>query len=319
MRRHSALRSLAAATLLLVALTACGGSSDSTSAVGSTSSATAKAGTIKSIFFANPLPSYPDWGTADRCFKAETERLGIKGVTQGPTGLQIQDQFVLDRISQAIAQDYDAIMMVPITPSAYDPLIKRAKDKDMYVATLNTGDSTKNQNFVVGTDYQTQGKLVAGELGKREGQQNVDVIINAFKDNLPPNVKVVDTAFDGGDPSKTADVVSAMLTANPETNIVFSWEGTAVGGITTAIKEKKKVGTVFGVVNDLTDQVVAGIKGGTLYGTSRQHFCDMAKQSVQNFVALSEGKTVAPVNDSGVTFVTKDNLEQVLADAKKES
>ena len=88
------------------------------------------------------------------------------------------------------------------------------------------------------------------------------MIINAFKKHLPSNVKVVATAFDSGDPSKTADVAEQMLTAHPEINIVFSWEGTAVAGITTAIKEKDKVGKVFGVVNDLTPQVVDGISGG---------------------------------------------------------
>jgi ribose transport system substrate-binding protein len=73
------------------------------------------------------------------------------------------------------------------------------------------------------------------------------------------------------------DVAEQLLTAHPETNILFSWEGTAVAGITAAIKEKGKTGHVFGVVNDLTPQVVDGIRGGTIYGTSRQHFCDMAK------------------------------------------
>ena len=59
------------------------------------------------------------------------------------------------------------------------------------------------------------------------------MIINAFKSHLPPNVKVVATAFDGGDPSKTVDVAEQLLTAHPETNILFSWEGTAVAGISS--------------------------------------------------------------------------------------
>ena len=57
-------------------------------------SSSASSRPIKSIFFANPLPAYPDWGTANKCFAAETKRLGIKGVSQGPTGLQVNDQFV---------------------------------------------------------------------------------------------------------------------------------------------------------------------------------------------------------------------------------
>ena len=161
---------------------------------------------------------------------------------------------------------------------------------------------------------------------KRDGQQNVgiitnapggigDTIINAFKEDLPPNVTVVATAFDNADPAKTADVAAQMLTANPEINIIFSWEGTAVAGIITAIKEKDKVGEVFGVVNDLTPQVVDGIKEGTIYGTSQQHFCEMAKQSVDKLIAVSQGEEVPAATDTGTTFVTKDNLDAVLAEA----
>jgi len=231
------------------AATAAGGASPAASeaAGGSPSAGASAAAGVKSIFFANPLPAYPDWGTADKCFNDETAKLGIKGVTQGPTGLSINDQFVLDRISQAIAGDYDGLMAVPITPPAYDSLFERAKKDGMYIATLNTGDATKNQDFTVGTDYPTQGAQVAAEIAKRSGQQNVgiitnaaggigDTIINAFKKDLPPNVAVVATAFDNADPAKTADVAAQMLTAHPEINIIFSWEGTAVAGITTAIK-----------------------------------------------------------------------------------
>ena len=324
----------------IVAVAGCGGSAASGSApaastaatpAGSTAASVAPSGSaqasgVKSIFFANPLPAYPDWGLADKCFNAETAKLGIKGVTQGPTGLAINDQFVLDRISQAIAGDYDGLMAVPITPPAYDSLFERAKKDGMYIATLNTGDATKLQDFTVGTDYPTQGAQVAANIAKRSGQQNVgiitnapggigDVIINAFNKDLPANVKVVATAFDNADPAKTADVAAQMLTAHPEINIIFSWEGTAVAGITTAIKEKNKVGQVFGVVNDLTPQVVDGIKEGTIYGTSQQHFCEMAKQSVDKLVAVSKGEQVPAATDTGTTFVTKDNLDAVLAEA----
>ena len=285
---------------------------------------------IKAIFFANPLPSYPEFATANRCFAAQAKKLHIKGVSQGPTGLQINDQFVLDRITQAIAQkSYDALIAVPITPPAYEGLFKRAKKQGMRIATLNTGAATTTQDFEVGTDYSHQGAKVALNIASRGGQQNVGivtnqpggiggVIIDAFQKNLRPNVKVVATAFDSGDPTKTADVVEAMLTAHPEINIVFSWEGTAVPGITTAIKEKNLVGKVFGVVNDLTPQVVDGIRNGTLYGTSRQHFCIMAKDAVSLLVAKSKGKKVPAQIDTGTTFVTLANLDSVLAQAKKE-
>jgi len=319
--------SLAVAAIGFVTLAACSSSSSSSGSPGSAASSPAQA---EVDLLRQPAARLSRLGHREQVLRVGDGEARHQGGDARPDRLQVNDQFVLDRISQAIAQNYNALMAVPITPSAYEPLFQRAKSQGMEIATLNTGTATKDQNLEVGTDYGTQGAKVAANIGMRPGQQNVgiitnapggigDVIINAFKSHLPPNVKVVATAFDSGDPSKTVDVAEQLLTAHPETNILFSWEGTAVAGITAAIKEKGKVGHVFGVVNDLTPQVVDGIRGGTIYGTSRQHFCDMAKKAVDLLVAVSQGKQVPPTTDTGTTFVTKGNLDTVLAEAKDES
>jgi ABC-type sugar transport system substrate-binding protein len=318
-------------TALSVAIAGCA-TSPSSSAGGapaasssSASSSTAAQGKLKSIFFANPLPAYPDWGTANKCFYAEVKKFGLTGVSQGPTGLQINDQFVLDSISQALAEHYSAMIVVPITPSEYQPIMQRARAQGMMVATLNTGSSTSAQNFEIGTSYPALGQEVAKNIGARGGQQYLGLVTNgpggigatifsSLEANLPANVHLVATAYDNGDPSKTEDAVAQMLIAHPNINVIYSWEGTAVAGISAAIKQQNRVGKTAGVVNDLTPQVIAGIKDGTIYGTNRQHFCLMAQDAVKDFVAVSRGQTVPPLTDTGTTFVTKANLQQVLAE-----
>jgi len=326
--RCSKAAALIVATAVCAAAAGCASSASSSSS-GSTSSPSSSAarGKLKSIFFANPLPAYPDWATANKCFYAEVKKFGLTGVSQGPTGLQVNDQFVLDRISQAMAQHYSAMMVVPITPSEYQPIIQRARSQDMMVATLNTGSSTTAQNFEVGTDYATLGAHVAQSIGKRGGQQYLGLVTNgpggigatifqALESHLPPNVHVVATAYDNANPSKTEDAVAQMLIGHPNINVIYSWEGTAVAGISAAIKQQNRVGKTVAVVNDLTSQVIAGLHDGTIYGTNWQHFCLMAKTAVDDFVALSQGKKVPAQTDSGTTFVTKANLNQVLAEAK---
>lgn len=275
-----------------------------------------------SIGFANPLPAYPVWAEADKCFNDAVAKAGIKGQTSGPTGLQVDNQFVLDRISQYIATGSKAIIVVPIDGPMYEPLMKEAKDKGMFVVTLNTGDTTTTQDVQLGTDYANQGALVAENIAKREGPQNVIVLGNqptgvhrVFVDGFLKgaakyaNVKLVNETYDQGDPAQTVDVVSRALTGHPEANVVLSWEGNAVSGITTAIKEKDLVGKVVGVVNDITPEVVAGIKDGTIYGSSKQNFCGMASGAVDAIVKLSKGETVPKNIDTGITFVTAGNLE----------
>ena len=131
--------------------------------------ANAFAGTakLKSIYFANPLPNYPVWAQANKCFTAETKKLGIPGTTSGPSGLTVNNQFVFDRISQAIANGVGAIIMVPIVPDQFTPLMKQAQAKGILVATLNTGNTTTAQNVELGTDYTGQGKTIVANLAKR--------------------------------------------------------------------------------------------------------------------------------------------------------
>lgn len=277
------------------------------------------------IGFANPLPAYPVFVEADKCFKETSAKLGINGQTSGPTGLQVDNQFVLDRLSQYIATGAKGIILVPFDGPMYEPVMKEAKSKGMFVVTMNTGDTTKTQDVQVGTDYGNQGKVVAQNLAARSGQQNVIILgnqptgvhrvfVNGFEAAAKsfPNVKMVAEGFDSGDPSQTTDVVSRIMTAHPEANVVLSWEGNAVAGITTAIKEKGAVGKVVAVVNDMTPEVVAGLKDGTIYGTSRQNFCAMASKGVESIVALSKGEKVEKNIDTGITFVTKANLEAEL-------
>jgi ABC-type sugar transport system substrate-binding protein len=318
------------ATVLAVGLllTACGDNSANDSDATAASGSDSASGDVKNIFFANPLPAYPDWAAAGNCFEQALEDNGIEGAVQGPTGLQMQDQFVLDRISQAITSgDYDGIVMVPIQPAKYAPFVKGAKDAGMHVATMQL--PAPGADFTVGTDAAKYGADVAKAIGERPGEQNVvvitdaaggigDVFIKPFEASLPANVKIAATGYDAADPTKTADVVGQSLTAHPEANVVWTWEGTGAAGITTAIKEKGLEGEVVGVTNDLTDQAVAGIRDGLIYGTMRQHFCDMGRLAVENLIGLGKGEEVPANIDTGTTFVTKDNLDQELADARTE-
>lgn len=311
------LTAVAASAAVLMAMSAC---SVPSSSPASTAGANRE---IKSIYFSNVLPAYPPLGEANKCFLARAKKLNIKAATGGPPDLTVNNQLNINQISQAIANGYDAIVSQPIDKAAFTPVMQQAKDKGIYQATLNTGDSTDIQDFTIGTDYTIQGATVAEQISKRSGDQKVIILggaptgtnnlfVDGFKKGIVSkgltNVTYVENVFDAGDPSKSADVVSQALTAHPEVNVVLSWEGSAVPGIITAIKEKNLVGKVVGVTNDITPQVISGIKDGIIYGSSKQNFCKMGSRVVDDLVALSKGKTIPKSVDTGIIFVTKDNV-----------
>lgn len=307
-------------------LASCGSNDTPSGEPSSAGAAKPSNGGLESIYFANPLPDNPSWITVDRCVKAEAERHGIRATSSGPSGPSVKTQFTLDRLSQAIATGADAIILVPITPN-FTPLMERAKAKGIHVAALNTGSTTSAQDFVVGIDYAQFGADVAEAIGSRPGQQKLgivtngpggvgDVIIKSVKSHLPPNVSVVAEAFDAGDPAKTADVAATMMEANPSINFLWSWQGTAVGGMITAIKERDAVGKVVALTGDLTPQVIAGIRDRIIYGSMTTNWCSMATKAVQLLVDLSAGKPVPPATDTGATLVNTANLDAMIKELK---
>ena len=285
-------------------------------------SASPGASGLKSIFFANPLPDYPAFATANKCFLAETKKLHIKGSTSGPSGLSVNNQFTLDGISQAIADHYGAIIMVPIEPPQFTAAIKQARAHKILVATINTGNATTNQNVELGTNYSSQGATLVAKLALRSGPQNIievgnapggaqALFVNGIEAALPsyPNVHFLAQVFDNGDPNQTTDVVNTALEANPTANVVVSWEGTAVQGMVTAIDESNDLGKVVAVVNDITPESVSGMNGGEIYAIMKQNFCTMATEAVLDLVALKNGKRIpSRYVDTGITWVTKSNL-----------
>lgn len=316
--KHRILAVAAVSAAILLITTAC-------SVPSSAPSGAATSSGVKKIFFSNILPSYPPLAEADQCLLDEAKKQGVEASTAGPTNGKVDNQKSIDLVSQAIANGYDAIVMQPIDKAQFTPIMEQAKKAGILIATMNTGDTTDIQDFTVGTDYGSQGAAIAAAIAKRPGQQNIAVIggeptgthnifVQGVKDGITKqglsNVAVVVEGFDSGDATKTADVANQLLTAHPEVNVVLSWEGVATAGIITAIKEKGDVGKVVGVTNDVTAEAVQGIKDGILYGTSKQNFCKMGTLAVDNLVALGQGKTVDKAIDSGITFVTKDNVDQ---------
>jgi len=138
-----------------------------------------------------------------------------------------------------------------------------------------------------------------------------DVLITRFKSHLPPRV-VVATAFDTRPLPKTLFPPAVRNSCSPRTPDIDNpvlLERTAASPsqppLTAAIKEKGNVAR-FRVVNDLTPQVVDGIRVGTILrlpAVSTSATC----QEVRRLLVVGEprAKQVPPTTDPGTTFVTQ--------------
>ena len=309
------------------AMSASGSSAMTSSSAVAGPTATAIPGkAIKSLLFVNPLPNYPAWVTIGQCMKKEAEKNGITFTQAGPNGNGVDTKLMLDRMQQGIANKVDAIVTFPISAPQFDPLFLQAKNAGIYTATVE-GGQTKNQTLNAGTSFTQFGELAAKAVAAKGGQQNVAFLtsgptgpdaeyVRSFTAAAAahyPNVKVIDSRFDGGEVTGTVDLATAMMTAHPELNMFVTNEGADTPGIIAAIKAKNEVGKVFLTTNSIYSGSVEGMQAGVVYSFLLQNMCSIGTTPVDALVKLSKGGTVPFSIPTAINFATKDTVKQLTA------
>ena len=310
----------AAGAALALVLTGCSAVSGGSAGNGGGSKALPK---ITSVTYENPLPSYPAFNVAGKCFKAQAKKEGWKATEVGITGTAVDNQGSINEISQAIASGTDGLLAFPTVNSLFTPVFKQARAKGIYVVALNTGDPSTGQQTQVGTDNASMGKLMADGLGAAAPDSHVAFIsvsqdTQAQKDQITgfqneaaakyPNMQTTTVVYDNGDATKDVDLIANTMAAHPDINAWFLTEGAAIPGAITAVKEAGKTGSVKLLGLDLTADTQADLTAGTLFGVGDQGWCDMGTKAIIAMKDLSEGKKVPAVIATKNTFYTKDNL-----------
>lgn len=309
----------------LVALIATGCTSGSAQ-----SSEPERPSTIKKATFVNPLPDYPAWKLIGECMADEAKKNGIELTQSGQTGSSVDTTYMIDRFQQATAIKTDAIITFPISADQFDPLFKTAKAAGIYTATVE-GGQTVNNDLNAGTSFDEYGKLAAATIAKKAGEKNVGFItagptgpdaifIESFKkwalENPSANIKVIDTRFDGGDPTKTPDLANAMLTAHPELNMFVTNEGAATQPIISAIKQNGLKDKVFLTTNSKYSGSLEGLEEGYVYSFLVQDMCDIGAQAIRGLVKFAAGDLQETNIATGIDFATKENYKELLADGR---
>jgi ABC-type sugar transport system substrate-binding protein len=311
-------RWLAVGAILAISIgtTACSSASSTSSSTGTSS------GKLKSILFVNPLPNYPGWHLGDVCMAAEAKKLGIPYSSTGPTGGSIDTPYMLARIQQGIADKVGAIITFPVSGPEFQPVLEQARKAGILVATLYGGGSTTAQNFDAGVSYEQAAAAGAAAVAARPGKQYVGIIVatptppsTTWSDGFEtaaknyPNVTVVTVQYDQGNATNDVDIAAEMLIAHPNINIIATNEGAATPGVTSAIREAKKVGKVFLLANNAANGGIAAVQNGTAYATMLADGCGGVKKVIDDLEALHDGQTVPSEIDIPLKFVTKSDYE----------
>ena len=142
------------------------------------------------------------------------------------------------------------------------------------------------------------------------GTMTNDQRTTGFKEGLAkhPNLKLVAEQSSNSDPNTALSVTENILTANPDLDGIFAASEPGVVGATNALSQAGKAGKIKLVGWDASPDEVKGVTSGAITALVVQNPFRMGYDSVNAMVTTVRTGQVASSEDTGVTFVTQQNI-----------
>src|SRR4051794_17250239 len=163
--------------------------------------------------------------------------------------------------------------------------------------------------------------LIAQQLGKKGGKVAFipfqagtvtnDQRTQGFKEGLKrhPELKLVATQSSQSDVNTALRVTQDILTAHPDLNAIFAANEPGVIGAAQAVRQAGKTGKMVIVGWDAAPDEVKGVQSGEISALVVQNPFRMGYDSVNAIVKKIRQGAAPKSEDTGVTFVTKSNID----------
>lgn len=264
------------------------------------------------------------WLTVRAGAEAAGKEMNARIIWQGPskeTEVDKQVSIIEDMISRKV----NAIVMAACDENALVGTIKKTMDAGIAVITIDSGVKSDLPISFVATDNVAAAKEAAKELARliaNEGEVGLIPFVpgaatsemreQGFKEGITafPGIKLVDTLYSQSDSAKGMSVTQDMMTAHPNLKGIFVANEAGAIGAAQAVKAAGKAGVVKLIAFDASDEEIATLKDGTFQALVVQSPFQMGYQGVKAAIDHIEGRPVEKRIDTGVTVVTKENLDQ---------
>src|SRR5438105_7510362 len=292
------------------------------------------------------------WNTIKNSLKQAGEDYGVTVDYRNPPNGDLADMARL--IEQAAAQGYDGVIATIADYQVLAGAMKKVTDKKIPLITINSGTTKQSESLGaimhVGQPEYDAGKG-AGERAKAAGVKSF-LCVNHYATNPASfdrckgfaeaigadfRASTIDT---GDDPTTVESKVSAYLRNNPNTQAILTLGPSSAHPTLKAVDKMGLKGKVFFATFDLSPEISAGIKDGTIaFAIDQQPYLQgyipvavlalmkekKSKDLATVMAALKDNPKakkrfdeygLAPVYgprhiSSGPGFVTKDNIAKV--------
>ena len=238
-------------------------------------------------------------------------------------------------LENAVAGGPAAVVISPTEFKALGKPIDEAA-KAVPVIGIDSGADSKAFSSFLTTDNVQGGRIAADGLaaavkaatGKEEGE--IAIITNTpgagsleqrregFMDQMAtkyPGFKIVADKYADGQASTGLNIMTDLITANPNLVGVFASNLIMAQGVGQAIAENKLGDKIKVIGFDSDEKTVGFLKEGVLAGLVVQDPYRMGYDGVKTALAVSKGEKVETFVDTGANLVTKDNMADPKIDA----
>lgn len=254
----------------------------------------------------------------------------VKVTTFGPPNEADIDQQV-SILEQIISSEPDAIVIASTSSDATVPAIENAASKGIPVITVDNKVNTDavstlfaTNNLVGGATaadtlvkmLQDAGKELKGSVGVISNMAGVQVLTDrdqGFIDRMKeiaPDVKLLETIYVDGDMTKAMNAAADIISANDDLLGFFGDNNTVGSGTARAISEKGKEDALVLVAFDSDPEEIKGLGTGAVDALILQDPFGMGYKGVDAALKALAGEKLESYIDTGVTVVTKDNMDQ---------
>ena len=250
----------------------------------------------------------------------------VQIVWQGPLKEDDREQQV-QVVENFIGRHISAIVLAPLDRKALVGPVETAVGGKIPVVIIDSALDSKAQASFIATDNREGGRIAARNLGKLlDGKGNVILLryqvgsasteereegfIEVMKKDFPA-IKLISTDQHAGATRDSAKQVSENLLNRfgREVNGIFASNESSGSGMLLALRDAGLAGgKVKFVAFDAGETPLDGLKKGDIQGFVIQDPLKMGYLGVKTAVAVLRGQKVDASIDTGVGFVTKENL-----------
>ncbi|MHC4503705.1 MAG: ABC transporter substrate-binding protein [Planctomycetota bacterium] len=261
------------------------------------------------------------------------DELGVDALWQGTEKEDDRAQQIA-LVQNMVLKGVAGIVLAPLDSKALRKPVKDAVESGVPVVIIDSGldDAEDVYTSFVATDNREGGRIGGRQMGKLlEGKGKVIMLryqegsasthnreegfLEAIKKEFP-GIEVVDHSQYSGvtraDAQKAATILLRRFkdaAGNLTVDGIFCPNASSAFGMLQAIKREGLGGKVTYIGFDADEPLVVGLKEGHIQGLVIQNPFHMGYMGVKAMVQKLKGEKVDKRIDTGVAFVTKDNLD----------